>query len=311
MNILITGAGGYIGRQVAQRLAENHTVIGIDLRADPAAGFDLRCMDIRDPALRDLVCDNKITHVVHLAAVLEFSGDRARDYDIDVNGTRNVLDACVACGVQHVTITSSGAAYGYYADNPDWISETDPLRGNVEMPYADHKRQVEELLAQYREQNPQLKQVVLRVGTVIGASTRNLITNLFEKKRLLGIRGSDSPFVFIWDQDLVGIIQHGVETGNAGIFNVAGDGALSLDELGTLIGKPVLKLPAALIVAGLTLGRKLGLTRYEPEQIKFLQYRPVLDNRRLKEEFGYVPAKTSREAFLHFRDNGFLAGGNA
>jgi UDP-glucose 4-epimerase len=304
MQVLITGAGGYIGRQVAQQLATRHQVIGIDLRADPNAGFDLREMDIRDPKLRDLVVDNAITHVVHLAAVLEFSGDRARDYDIDVNGTRNVLDACLAGGVQHVTVTSSGAAYGYYADNPQWISETDRLRGNVEMPYADHKRQVEELLAGYRAQHPDLAQLILRVGTVIGAGTRNLITNLFEKKRLLAIRGYDSPFVFIWDQDLVGIISHGVETGNGGIYNVAGDGCLTMDELGQLLDKPVLKLPAPLIVAGLKIGRKLGLTRYAPEQIKFIQYRPVLDNRRLKEDFGYRPAKTSREAFLHFRDHG-------
>ena len=112
MQVLITGAGGYIGRQVAQQLATRHQVVGIDLRADPNAGFDLREMDIRDPKLRDLVVDNAITHVVHLAAVLEFSGDRARDYDIDVNGTRNVLDACLAGGVQHLVVSSSGAAYG-------------------------------------------------------------------------------------------------------------------------------------------------------------------------------------------------------
>ncbi len=303
MNILITGAGGYIGRQVAQRLAAHHRVIGIDLRADPQAGFDLRAMDIRDPGLRDLIIDNAISHVVHLAAVLEFSGDRARDFDIDVNGTRNVLDACLAGNVQHLCVTSSGAAYGYHADNPAWIRESDALRGNADMPYADHKRQVETLLAEYRSQHPQLTQLILRVGTVIGGQTRNLITNLFEKKRLIGVRGHASPFVFIWDQDLVGIIEHGVKTGNGGIYNVAGDGALSLDELGQLIEKPVIKLPASLITTALRIGNRLGLTRYAPEQIKFIQYRPVLDNQALKNEFGFTPAKTSREAFLHFRDH--------
>ncbi len=47
----------------------------------------------------------------------------------------------------------------------------------------------------------------------------------------------------------------------------------------------------------LRLGRTLGVTRYGPEQVRFLQYRPVLDNTRLKTVFGYTPVLTSAEAF--------------
>ena len=47
---------------------------------------------------------------------------------------------------------------------------------------------------------------MLRIGTILGPTVRNQITDMFEKPRLLAIRGSDSPFVFIWDQDVVGII---------------------------------------------------------------------------------------------------------
>ena len=46
--------------------------------------------------------------------------------------------------------------------------------------------------------------------------------------------------------------------------------------------------------------KPLGLTQYGPEQLDFLRYRPVLDNRRLKDEFGYRPKYSSREAFLAF-----------
>ena len=298
--ILITGAAGYIGSQVARRLSQDHHVVGVDIRADDSADFPFYEMDIRNPDLGRLLSEHDIQQVVHLAAVLEDSGDRARDFDIDVNGTRNVLDACVAAGVEQLVVTSSGAAYGYHPDNPAWLDEDDALRGNPEFPYSDHKRQVETLLAEYRQTHPALKQLVLRPGTVLGANTRNLITRLFEKPRLVAVAGSPSPFVFIWDQDVVAIIQKGVLEGKAGRYNLAGDGALSIHELGRLLDKPVVSVPAGLIRAALWIGNRLGLTNYTPAQVNFLRYRPVLDNRRLKEEFGYIPRKTSEQVFRFY-----------
>ena len=41
----------------------------------------------------------------------------------------------------------------------------------------------------------------------------------------------------------------------------------------------------------------LGLSRYGPEQVRFLQYRPVLDNQRLKQVFGYTPELSSAQVF--------------
>lgn len=299
-HILITGAGGYIGRQLAARLLTQFEVTGIDLRSDLRAGFPLLAMDIRDPALASFMANRKITHVVHLAAVLEDSGDRQRDYDIDVNGTRNVLVACVNAGVRHITVTSSGAAYGYYADNPEWLTESCALRGNPEFAYSHHKRLVEEMLADYRRNFPELSQLVLRVGTVLGEHTNNLITNLFLRKKLITIRGSAAPFVFIWDQDLVSIIEKGVLEESDGIFNVAGDGCLAVSELANILHKPVMSISAPLLKSILAIGKLLRVGRYGPNQVNFLRYRPVLDNRSLKSDFGYVPEKTSKQAFEFF-----------
>ncbi len=296
IRILITGAGGYVGKQLGESLCAHYYVRGVDLR-EVAADFPITAMDIRDRALGEFMREHRFTHVVHLAAVLEDSGDRARDFDIDVNGTANVLDACVQNGVKHLTVTSSGAAYGYHADNPQWLKETDALRGNVEFAYSDHKRQVEEMLARYRQQAPELAQLVLRVGTVLGANTRNLITNLFQRPRLLAVSGSHSPFVFIWDKDLLAIIEQGVRESVVGIFNVAGDGVMTMADIGAVLHKPVLTLPAWLIQAALAIGKSLGLTRYGPAQVKFLRYRPVLDNHKLKTQFAFTPQKTSAQTF--------------
>ncbi len=306
--ILITGAAGYIGHQLGNRLAADFHVIGTDIRPRDDLAFPVRQMDIRDQALAELLSEESITHVVHLASVLQASRDRARDYDIDVNGTRNLLDCCLKAGVQHLTVTSSGAAYGYHADNPAWIDEQDALRGNPEFAYSDHKRQIEEMLADYRLQHPELRQLIFRPGTVLGSSTRNQITDLFMAPRILALKGSDSPFVFIWDQDVIGAMEMGIRDNKTGLYNMAGDGALTMGEIAQRLNKPLLTLPVWVVKLGLQVAKWRGRPT-GPEQVRFLLYRPVLSNRRLKEEFGYVLSKSSAETLEYFiEQNGLRRG---
>ncbi len=308
--VLVTGAAGYVGSLLGRRLAADHHVAGTDIRARTDLPFTVSRMDVRDPALADLLRAERIDHVVHLASVLDAGRNRALEFDIDVNGTRNVLGCCLDAGVGHITVTSSGAAYGYHADHPAWIDEDQPLRGNPEFAYSDHKRRIEEMLAEHRQRHPQLRQLVLRPGTILGAATDNLITALFRAKRMLAIRGADSPFVFIWDEDVVGAIEYGLRNDLVGIYNLAGDGALTVHQIAAILGKPVLELPASLVRSALWLGRRVGIGRYGPEQVDFLRYRPVLSNARLKEKFGYRPQKTSEETFrfyvAHARARGVL-----
>ena len=304
--ILVTGGGGYLGSQVVAALVQRgaEAVVCLDVRELPAErrlpGVIYAAADIRECApLEALLREHAIDTVVHLAAIVTpgKKPDRDFEYQVDVVGTRNVLDACVAAGTGQVVISSSGAAYGYHADNPAWLGEDDAIRGNEEFAYSWHKRLVEEMLADYRQSAPQLQQTVFRIGTILGETVANQITALFDKPRPLAIAGSDSPFVFIWDQDVVGAILHALGDGPPGIYNVAGDGALTIHEIAARMDKRCRVLPPALLQAALWVGKRLGATQYGPEQLRFLRYRPVLANRRLKEVFGYVPRKASAEVF--------------
>lgn len=311
--ILVTGGGGYLGTALLRALAprlnagELERVVATDVR--PTApqsqlpGVEYLQHDVRESGLAEVLTARRIDTVVHLAAIVTpgAKSNRELEYAVDVTGTRNVLEACVAAGVRQIVVTSSGAAYGYHADNPEWLTESDPVRGNESFAYSHHKRLVEEMLAEFRERHPALRQVVLRVGTILGETTRNQITALFERPRLIAIRGSRSPFVFIWDQDVVGVIDHAIRHDAAGIFNVAGDGALSIQEIAQRLGKRCVTLPPALLRVALAVLHRFGLTQYGPEQVDFLRYRPVLDNHRLKAELGYVPRMTSAEAFDFYR----------
>ncbi|MGI9247357.1 MAG: epimerase, partial [Steroidobacteraceae bacterium] len=125
----------------------------------------------------------------------------------------------------------------------------------------------------------------------------NQITALFARRRVLAIRGCRSPFVFIWDQDVVGAIAHAIRTDAVGVFNVAGDGALDIEQIAARLGKRCVHVPAGLLRGVLALLHPLGLTQYGPEQVDFLRYRPLLANQRLKTELGYLPRMTSAQAF--------------
>ncbi len=307
--IFVTGGAGYLGSTLLADLAtrlgkgEFERVIAGDVREVEQArrqpGIEYVRHDVREAGLASLLQRHHIDTVVHLAAIVTPGGrsNRELEFAVDVTGTSNVLAACVTAGVRQVIVTSSGAAYGYYADSPAWITEDQPVRGNEAFAYAHHKRLVEEMLARYRREHPGLRQVVLRVGTILGETTRNQITALFDRPRLLAIRGSRSPFVFIWDRDVVGVIEHAIVTGAAGIYNVAGDGALGIAEIAERLGKRCVTVPAGLLRALLAVLHPLGLSRYGPEQVDFLRYRPVLDNRRLKEVLGYRPRMSSAEVF--------------
>jgi UDP-glucose 4-epimerase len=304
--VLVTGASGYLGSLVVGALAakSDMAAIALDVRepAQRVPGVAVEVADIRAPEVDALIARHAPEVVVHLASIVTPGkrSNREFEYSVDVGGTRNLLEACVRHGVQRIIVASSGAAYGYHPDNPDWLTESDPLRGNESFAYSWHKRLVEEMLAEYRERHPGLQQIVFRIGTILGAATRNQITDLFEKPRLIAIQGSESPFVFVHDLDVVGAIVHGIVSGKTGIFNVAGDGKLGIHEIAARLGKRSVDLPPELLRAALWFLKKLGLTQYGPEQIDFLRYRPVLANRRLKEEFGYIPKLSSAEVFELF-----------
>ena len=310
-NILVTGGSGFIGCKL------------VDVLCDQNPGFNVICFDVRPPKdrvsydnyefiqadirqldkLQHLLSEKKIDTIVHLASIVTPPPGMTREdvFQIDVIGTRNVIDAAIKTGVEQLIVTSSGAAYGYYADNAEWITEDHAIRGNQSFAYSDHKRLVEEMLAECREKHPGLKQLILRPGTVLGDQVNNQITDLFKKPFILGVLAHPSPFVFIWDRDLVQIILRGITQRIHGIFNVAGDGALSGRQIAKLLGKRYLPLPDLLLRGGLALLKVLKLTQYGPEQVKFIKYRPVLLNEKLKMEFGYTPDYTTKEAFISWQ----------
>ncbi len=306
-SVAVTGAAGYIGRLLLARLAAEpgtiETILGVDVRAVPPEARAPRVVymerDVRAPDLGEIFARHGTETVVHLAAIVTpRPGETAESaYDVDVRGTENVLQAAARAGATHLVVTSSGAAYGFHADNPEWLRESAPLRGNEGFPYARHKRLVEELLARWRRERPEIRQLIFRPGAILGPGAKNPITELFEKPAIVGVRGAASPFSFVWEDDVIACLEKGIRERREGIYNLAGDGAVPLREIAARLGKPFVPLPAAALRAALAALRRAGLTQYGPEQVDFLAHRSALVNEALKRDFGYTPRRDARAAF--------------
>lgn len=313
-NILITGSQGYIGSLLIQKIAEHkhlfNKIIALDIRMPSAEktleGVTYLEEDIRSENIEKIIENHEIDTIVHLAAIISIAGTHSVhfEYDVDVNGSSNLINAAIKHNVKRFIHSSSGAAYGYWPSNVDLVlTEEMPMLGNTDLPYSHHKYLVEEKLKNVRESNPEMEQFIFRVGTILGKNTSNPITDYLKKDKLLCLKGYPSAFVAIWDQDLVNIFFKATQDGKPGIYNVAGTGAIPTLELAKLLNKPPQVLPVWLLKIAFRILRPLRLVPYGPESLKFIQFRPVLGNEKLKNEFAYVPEKTTKEVFEFWRDN--------
>lgn len=140
--ILITGAAGFIGFHLTNRLQSNgHLVFGYDnfnsyyfpkLKRDrehllKEKGVDIIDADIIDAAaLNDCIEKNQITHIVHLAAQagVRYSLEKPHEYiQANISGFLNILEACKRFPTIKVTYASSSSVYGLNSKVP--FSEND------------------------------------------------------------------------------------------------------------------------------------------------------------------------------------------
>ncbi len=312
ISVLITGAGGYIGSETVIDLCSKNKdqitkIVATDIVQMPESlkGLDIvyEQADIRDEQkINDLIFNFKINTVVHLAAALPSRDGKREEFEYSVNvlGTKNILEACIKNGVSKIIVSSSGAAYGYHSDNSSYVDEHHPLRGNAEFPYCKQKKEIEQMLLVYRQNYPELKQLVFRLSATIGANVNNQISEFLELPVLFGIYGYDTPFVFIWDKDVVNCLVMGITSNKSGVFNLAGDGKIPMKELAMIMKKPYFPVSEKLFYYSIKILQKLKMVPWGPEQTSFIKHRLVLSNEKLKSEFGYVPLKNSNEVFDYY-----------
>jgi UDP-glucuronate 4-epimerase len=305
--ILLTGAAGFIGSHVADRLLElGEEVVGLDSfdpYYDPAIkrenirsaltspSFRLIEGDIRDRTVLDAAfSDKRFDAVVHLAAragVRPSINDPLAYVDVNVKGTINLLEAARAAGVGRFVLASSSSVYGVGTQAP---FREDAACDRPVSPYAASKRGMEHFARAWHELYG-LDIACLRFFTVYGPRQRpemaiHLFARLIEAGRpvpFFGDGGSARDYTYVADAvdgTMAALYRsRGFET-----YNIGESRTVKLSELVTLIED--------------AMGKKAELDRRgdQPGDVPLTS----ADLTKSRERLGYRPAVGMEEGLRRF-----------
>ncbi len=300
--VIVTGAAGFVGMHVAERLLQRgETVIGVDdfnayydvalkalrsarLAAHPA--FRMVRADIADaPDMAELVRSSGARRVVHLAAQagVRYSIENPFAYErSNLAGHLSVLEACRHAGVDHLVYASSSSVYGDRPMDGAGFREDDPTVSPVSL-YAATKRSCE-LLSQSYAALYGFPQSGLRFFTVYGPMGRpDMAYFSFTEKIMRGepieVYGEGAmarDFTFIDDivDGVLGVLDRPPGRGGHEVYNIGDSAPVGLMEmittLETALDRPAVKImrpmqPGDVTATYADISKLNALTGYAPK----------------------------------------------
>lgn len=303
MRLAISGISGYLGRKAVEALEHETAVshiVGLDVAApnfySPKLVFNR--MDIRSPGIAGFLKSANIDSVLHIAWIFNPIHDYRLMYDVNVIGTLNLMTACNQAGVKHIVVLSSTTCYGAHADNPEWLDEGHPLRGNSAFPYAYHKVLVEKFCDDFEREYPDIIVTRLRVCIVLGKNVDNFIKSLILIKgfRHAIVRGHNPAIQFLHEDDLACLLGKVLLKRPRGAYNVAPDDSLTMREIAAIARNPFFEYPYWMLrplMSGLWSFRLLPVPA---SYLPFVLYRWTASNTKIKRELDWQPSCSSLAA---------------
>jgi UDP-glucose 4-epimerase len=288
---LVTGGAGFIGSHLAERLKGlGHEVVVADNLANGGQrvglldnlGIPLEKIDVRDPALGELIASFAPEAIFHLAAQIDVRhsvADPIYDNEVNVGGSLRVLEAARLLGARVLFASSGGTIYGEVdAAN---LPVTEEAHGRPTSPYGIGKRVVEDYLRFYRV-TWGTPFVSLALGNVYGPRQdphgEAGVVAIFAQRLLRGEScviygdgGQTRDFVYVGD--VVDAFLAGLERGTGETFHIGTATETSVTDLYWAIAR--------------TCGSELD-PRHEPERAGELR-RSALDNAKARRQLGWEP----------------------
>jgi UDP-glucose 4-epimerase len=301
--VLITGISGGQGRLLARRLLESYEVCGVDRVAweGRPRGVTVHVVDLRKKKFEDVIRTELPTAIVHMGFIRHFRADPRERHDVNVIGTKHLLDHCTHYGVQKLIVISSGYVYGAFPENPFYMDEDQPLSASRSYPEIRDLVEVDTLASAFIWKYPHVRTAVLRPVNVLGYFVHSMIGEYLRQRRVPTIMGFDPMMQFIHEEDVCEAIALALEHGLQGVFNLVGPGEVPLHVAIRETGGTPVPVPEPML--RLWYGRmwRFGMTAYPPGAIDYLKYPVTLSGKRFVDATGFRPLFGLEETFQSVR----------
>ena len=296
MRILVTGGNGFIGAYILNQLVERgHEVINFDI-SDPSPiasqvedEVTFLKGDITDPVdVYDAVVSTEPDRIVHMAGILgrPCETDPRRAFEVNVEGSLNILDAAVTCDVERVVAAASMEVYGSVDDGRDRLTEDAPR--DPKNVYGMTKYVLEYLGSTYQAQHGvEFAALEPAHGLGPGRLRGNIDDSFVVKAAVAGVPFSvpafEHPYEVIYIDD----------EARAFVDTVLAD-EISYDRYLVGTGEQVTLAEFVEMVNERVEGADLELL--PPEGGMTLSSKPPIDSSRLQTDVGWEPAHSIEEA---------------
>ena len=301
--VLITGIAGGQGRLIARRLASTFDLIGVDRTywEGHPPGLRVHKVDIRKRKFEDIFRTERPSAVVHLAFIRHFRGDAETRHEVNVLGTKRLLEYAIAHGVKRVIVLSSSYVYGALPDNPYYMDEDCPLNVSRNYPEVRDLAEVDTLATGFLWRHPEVATTIIRPVSTLGYYVHSTMGRYLRQRYVPTIMGFNPMMQFLHEDDLAEAIVLAIEGHTRGVFNLVGPGAVPLHVAIRETGSTALPLPEFAVRPMIQQLFRWGLYPFPPRAIDFAKYQCTLDGTRFREATGFEPRFALAEIFAAVR----------
>ncbi len=304
--VLINGIDGLLGAKIAQLLSTDPAVslLGLGRKAPPApiGRAEHLVAKLSGHQLRTLLLAEEIDVVIHLDFVGAERHVTSREVALQQNilGSMELLGACVGAGVGRVLVRSHTAIYGANSLNPTFIGESRPVARSHAPGVIRDFAEVEQFLAEFGTQHPDLALVPIRCASLIGGWSP--IVDYLTQREPRTLIGFDPGMQLLHLDDAATAFALAACAQARGAFNVAAADTLCLSQMIKLVGKQAAPVFEPVVNLALALGQRDVLGRW-PFDLSFLRHSCVVSTTKAHDELGWAPAHTAFAALQDLNAN--------